>query len=390
MSKRIFIIVLDSFGIGAEPDAAAFGDVGSNTLAAIAGHKNFKADNLRKLGLFNIEGVNCGPKAEKPLGSFARLREKSNGKDSTVGHWEIAGVESDKPLPTFPEGFPDDFIEKYEKAIGRKVLCNKPYSGTVVIHDYGEEHMKTGSLIVYTSADSVFQIAANEEVVPLEELYRCCRIAREMLTGDLGVGRVIARPFTGKNKDEFTRTLNRHDFSISAPSETMLDLLKADGFDVISVGKIYDLFNGSGITEKITTKKNQEGMAAALGLTDKDFNGLAFINLVDFDMLYGHRNDVAGYARATAEFDDFLTVFLPKLHEEDVFIITADHGCDPSTPSTDHSREYVPMLIYGSHIRHGVDLKTIYGFSAVAKTVCEYFGVKNSFPGESVLSRITD
>ena len=343
MEKRVFLIVLDSFGIGAEPDAAAFGDAGTNTLGAIANHPNFNCPNLRKLGLFNIDGVTAGEKTDAPAAAFARLQEQSMGKDTTIGHWEIAGVVSPEPLPTFPEGFPEELIREYEQKTGHKVLCNKPYSGTQVLKDYGEQAMRENALIVYTSADSVFQVAANEELVPVQELYRYCEIAREMLKGKYGVGRVIARPFLGNSADTFYRTTNRHDLSLKPPRATMLDLLKDAGKDVIAVGKIYDIFDGEGVTEKIKTTGNTNGIAFTKALQTRDFEGLAFVNLVDFDMLYGHRRDVAGYAAAATEFDRFLADFLPGMREGDLLMITADHGCDPSyTKTTDHTREYVP------------------------------------------------
>lgn len=371
LNKRVFLIVLDSFGIGEMPDSASFGDEGSNTLAAISRSEFFKAENLKKLGLFNIDGVDCCEKSENPIASYGRLSEKSNGKDTTTGHWELAGLISDKPMPTFPNGFPQDFIERFEKATGRKCLCNKPYSGTAVIADYGEEHIKTGALIVYTSADSVFQIAAHEDVVPVDMLYKYCEIAREMLCGDLAVGRVIARPFTGKYPN-FVRTSNRHDFSLAPTGKTVLDELKENGFDVISVGKISDIFAGVGITEAHRTASNTEGMAKTLELAQKNFNGLCFTNLVDFDMLYGHRNDIDGYAKAIAEFDVWLPAFIEKMNDEDLALITADHGCDPSTPSTDHSREYVPLLIYGKN-EAPVNLGTIHGFDFVADKLRRIF-----------------
>ena len=303
MEKRVFLIVLDSFGIGAEPDAAAFGDAGTNTLGAIANHPNFNCPNLRKLGLFNIDGVTAGEKTDAPAAAFARLQEQSMGKDTTIGHWEIAGVVSPEPLPTFPEGFPEELIREYEQKTGHKVLCNKPYSGTQVLKDYGEQAMRENALIVYTSADSVFQVAANEELVPVHELYRYCEIAREMLKGKYGVGRVIARPFLGNSADTFYRTTNRHDLSLKPPRATMLDLLKDAGKDVIAVGKIYDIFDGEGVTEKIKTTGNTNGIAFTKALQTRDFEGLAFVNLVDFDMLYGHRRDIDGYAAALTEFD---------------------------------------------------------------------------------------
>ncbi len=365
--------MLDSFGIGEMPDSTSFGDEGSNTLAAISHSAFFKAENLKKLGLFNIDGVVCGTPCEKPVAFFGRLSEKSAGKDTTTGHWEIAGLVSESAMPTFPDGFPQKFIEEFEKATGRKCLCNKPYSGTAVIADYGEEHIKTGALIVYTSADSVFQIAAHEDVVSVEKLYKYCEIAREMLCGDLAVGRVIARPFTGEYPN-FVRTSNRHDFSLAPTGKTVLDELKENGFDVISVGKISDIFAGDGITEAHRTANNTEGMAKTLELADKKFNGLCFTNLVDFDMLYGHRNDVDGYAKATAEFDNWLPVFIDKMKDTDLLIITADHGCDPSTPSTDHSREYVPLIIYGKN-QNPVNLGTVNGFDFIADKLRNIFSL---------------
>ncbi len=370
MNKRVFIIVLDSFGIGEMPDSASFGDEGSNTLAAISHSAFFKAESLKKLGLFNIDGVDCCEKCENPIASYGRLSEKSAGKDTTTGHWEIAGLVSTSAMPTFPDGFPQGFIVEFEKATGRKCLCNKPYSGTAVIADYGEVHMKTGALIVYTSADSVFQIAAHEDIVPVQELYKYCEIAREMLCGDLAVGRVIARPFTGEYP--FVRTSNRHDFSLAPTGKTVLDELKENGFDVISVGKISDIFAGVGITEAYRTANNTEGMAKTLEMADKAFNGVCFTNLVDFDMLYGHRNDVDGYAKAIAEFDNWLPNFIGKMNSDDLLIVTADHGCDPSTPSTDHSREYVPLLIYGEN-ESGANLGTINGFDYIADKLRKIF-----------------
>lgn len=311
------------------------------------------------------------------------------GKDTTIGHWEIAGVVSPKPLPTFPNGFPDEVIAEFEAKTGHKVLCNKPYSGTQVLKDYGEQAMAEDALIVYTSADSVFQVAANEELVPVPELYRYCEIARDMLKGEYGVGRVIARPFLGKTADTFYRTTNRHDLSLKPPRATMLDVLKGAGKDVIAVGKIYDIFDGEGVTEKIKTTGNTNGIAFTKALQTRDFDGLAFVNLVDFDMLYGHRRDIAGYAAAATEFDNFLAEFIPGMREDDILIVTADHGCDPSyTKTTDHTREYVPMLVCGKKVKAGVNLGTKLGFGTIAKTVCEYLGVENDLDGESVLGEI--
>lgn len=370
--KRVFIIVLDSMGVGEEPDAYKWHDEGSNTLGAIRKSPKFNCPNLKKLGLFNIEGVGGG--VDAPLASFARMQEMSMGKDTTIGHWEIAGIISENPLPTYPNGFPAEIIEEFEKQTGRKVLCNKPYSGTDVIRDYGEEHIKTGALIVYTSADSVFQIAAHEDVVPVKELYRYCEIARKILCGKHGVGRVIARPFAGEYP--FVRTSNRHDFSLMPPKTTMLDLLKKNGYDTISVGKIYDIFAGDGVSESNRTTGNDNGMQVTKEMQNRDFNGLCFVNLVDFDMKYGHRNDVDGYAAAMTQFDEFLGGFIKDMKDDDALIITADHGCDPSTPSTDHSREYTPMIIYGNGIKSGVDLHTRSSFADISATVLDMFGVK--------------
>ncbi len=385
MAKRLFLIVLDSFGVGELPDANLWHDEGSDTLGAIRNHPNFNCPNLKRLGLFNIDGIENG--VPMPEASYAKMREASMGKDTTIGHWEIAGIISPEPLPTYPEGFPKEVIEEFERRTGRKVLCNKPYSGTEVIKDYGEEHLKTGALIVYTSADSVFQIAAHEDMVPPEELYRYCEIARGMLQGKHGVGRVIARPFTGEYP--FTRTANRHDFSLLPPKDTMLDLLQKAGYATISVGKIYDIFAGKGVSESHRTVSNANGMEVTLDLQQKDFEGLCFVNLVDFDMKYGHRNDVAGYAAAATEFDAFLTKFLPAMREEDVLLITADHGCDPSTPSTDHSREYTPMLICGKGICGGVNLHIRPTFADISATVLDFFGVdKEETAGDSFLKTI--
>ena len=390
MAKRVFLIVLDSFGVGAEPDAPLFGDVGTNTLGAIAGHPNFRGDNLARLGMFNLDGVTCGTPAAAPIGSYARLREASAGKDTTIGHWEIAGLLSAEPLPTFPDGFPQELLDAFTAKTGYKVLCNKPYSGTDVIRDYGEEHMKTGALIVYTSADSVFQIAANEAIVPVEKLYEICAQARELLTGKYGVGRVIARPFVGDCAANFTRTPRRHDYSLVPPRDTMLDAILAAGKQTIGVGKIHDIFAGKGVGETIRTSGNTEGLQVTLELADRDFEGLAFVNLVDFDMLYGHRRDVAGYAAAATEFDAFLADFIPGMREGDLLMITADHGCDPSyTKTTDHTREYVPYLICGRGVKPGVDLGTKLCFGTIAHTVCEYLGVDAStLDGQSVWEKI--
>lgn len=378
--KRVFLIVLDSVGIGELPDAAEYGDAGSNTLRAAAASPYFSMPNMAKLGFFHIDGVTVGEKAERPAAAFARMAEQSKGKDTTIGHWEIAGLISRRPLPTYPNGFPQDVITEFEKRTGRGVLCNRPYSGTEVIKDYGSQHMQTGDLIVYTSADSVFQVAAHEDVVPVETLYAYCRTARELLTGEHGVGRVIARPFTG-TPGNFTRTAGRHDFSLKPPGVTMLDELSGNGFDVLSVGKIIDIFAEKGITEYVRIAGNDDGIDKTLAYMKKDFEGLCFTNLVDYDMLYGHRNDVDGYAKALTHFDKRLPELLDALREEDVLMITADHGCDPSTPSTDHSREYTPFLIYGKPVRAGVNFGTRETFADIAATVLAYFGLKQECAG---------
>ena len=380
--KRVFLIVLDSYGIGSLPDADRFGDTGANTLASIVKSERYSTPNMEKLGLFNIEGVTCHPKTEAPVGSYGRMREASMGKDTTIGHWEIAGVVSPSPLPVYPEGFPEEVLQPFREQTGRGVLCNKPYSGTEVIRDYGEEHVKTGDLIVYTSADSVFQIAAHEEVVPLEALYDCCRKARKILCGKHGVGRVIARPFVGKAPD-FTRTRNRHDFSLLPPGRTMLVSLQEHGFDTYAVGKINDIFAGQAISRTTAISGNEDGMNKTLAWMDEDFTGLCFVNLVDFDMVYGHRNDVDGYAAAATLFDRQLGEMLEKLGKEDVVIITADHGCDPGFPGTDHTREYTPMMIFGEPVREGVSLGTRKSFADIGATVLDMFGIKERLDGES-------
>ena len=376
--KRVFLIVLDSFGIGEAPDADKFGDVGANTLRTISGSPKFNCPNMTKLGLFNVEGTDYKEGVENPIGMYGKMQEESMGKDTIIGHWELAGLVSHKPMPTFPQGFPDSFVKEFEKKTGRKCLCNKPYSGTEVIKDYGEEHMKTGALILYTSADSVCQIAANESIVPVEELYEYCRMAREMLIGDMAVGRVIARPFEGTNKDDFKRTTRRHDFALSPFADTMLDKITNSGKEVISIGKIVDIFNNRGITKFYRTTGNQEGMEKIAQVAKEDFNGLCFLNLVDFDMLYGHRRNIEGYANAATEFDRFLGGFMEQLRDEDLLIITADHGCDPAfTMTTDHTREYVPLLIYNKNIKPK-NLGIIKGFSYVSKVVCESLNIKKN------------
>ena len=372
--KRIFLIVLDSFGIGAAPDAADFGDAGANTLESVLKSGKLDIPNLISMGIGSIDGVSCLPKAGAPRASYARLRELSRGKDTTTGHWEIAGIVSEKPMPTYPDGFPREIMEEFERRVGRGTLCNLPYSGTDVIRDFGEEHLKTGKLIVYTSADSVFQIAAHEDLVSNEELYGYCRIARELLVGEHGVGRVIARPFVGTPGD-FKRTANRRDFSLIPPQKTMLNALQDSGLDVIGVGKIGDIFAMSGITETYPTHSNTEGMEKTSELLKKDFRGLCFVNLVDFDMLYGHRQDPDGYAEALSQFDSWLGGFISELGEGDLVMITADHGCDPSDMSTDHTREYVPLIIYDGKTAENLGTKD--GFFFICRTVCEKLGTES-------------
>ena len=388
MISRVFLIVLDSFGIGEAPDAADFGDVGAHTLRSISASPAFRADNLKKLGLGNIDGLDFLGKTNAPLAAIARLSEQSRGKDTTVGHWEIAGLPSARPFPTYPNGFPEEIIRAFEQKTGRHVLCNRPYSGTQVIADYGKQMVEHGDLIVYTSADSVFQIAAHEEVVPLEQLYEYCRIARGILQGKHGVGRVIARPFVGTYPN-YTRTANRHDFSLEPPQPTLLDHLKEARHDVVAIGKIHDIFAGRGITATVYTHSNDEGMERTLQVATQDFHGLCFVNLVDFDSLYGHRNNVDGYAAALTAFDRWLGYFLPQMGPEDVLMITADHGCDPGfTKTTDHTREYVPLLVYGDAI-HPVNLGTRHGFSDIAATVAEWFHVPDTGHGKSFAGEVT-
>lgn len=382
--KRVFLIVLDSFGIGEMEDAALYGDVNVNTLRSVSSSPCFHMPNMREMGLFDIEGVSAGERKGNHKAVIARMAERSKGKDTTIGHWEIAGVYSPNPLPTYPDGFPEEVLEPFRQQTGRGVLCNKPYSGTAVIHDYGKEHLLTGDLIVYTSADSVFQIAAHEDVVPVEQLYRYCEIARKILQGRHGVGRVIARPFTGE-EGNFVRTPRRHDFSMEPPSVTMLDQLKEAGKDVIAVGKIRDIFAGKGITEAVSTGGNTEGIERTLENLSRDFEGLCFVNLVDYDMLYGHRRDVDGYAKALADFDARLPEILGKMKKDDILMITADHGCDPAyTATTDHTREYTPFLMYGAELSPK-NMGTRKTFADIGATVLQYFGIAPVFEGEGML-----
>ncbi len=384
--KRVFLFVLDSCGIGALPDAAAFGDRDPHTLRRIAGSSAFCIDNLLQMGLGHIDHQDYLPAVASPTAAVARLAEQSAGKDTTIGHWELSGVVSDTPLPTYPDGFPPEMLAAFAAATGRGVLCNRPYSGTQVIADYGQQHLDTGDLIVYTSADSVFQIAAHESVVPPQQLYEYCRIAREILQPPHGVGRVIARPFTG-TAPQFTRTANRRDFSLAPPVDTLLDYVSDAGQTVWAVGKISDIFAGRGVTRTTLTHSNTEGMRMALQAANTDFEGLCFVNLVDFDMLYGHRQDVDGYAAALTAFDRWLPTFMEKMRPEDLVIITADHGCDPGDDHTDHTREYVPLLMLGADVEP-VNLGTLPTFSVVGATVADYLGVPYDGAGESLLSRV--
>ena len=371
--NRIFLIVLDSVGIGGATDAKLFGDDNPNTLKTIAASKKFHTPNLARLGLFNIDGIDFYRREENPLASFGRLCEASAGKDTTIGHWEIAGIISEKPLPTYPEGFPPEVINELEKNFGRKILCNKPYSGTKVIHDYGREHEATGALIVYTSADSVLQIAAHEKIVPVEELYNFCQTARKIMQGVHGVGRIIARPFVGEFPN-YERTPRRHDFSLEPPAETILDALQKKNIETIGVGKIQDIFAGRGISRSLgINEDNSDGMNKTLKLMDEDFIGLCFVNLVDFDMKFGHRRDVDGYAQAMTTFDAELGEFLSKMRKDDLLIITADHGCDPAAPGTDHTRENVPLIVYGEKIRDGINMGTWPTFALITGIIAENF-----------------
>lgn len=370
MAKRVFLIVFDSFGIGGAKDAKAFGDEGSNTLKSISKSDCFNAPNLTKMGLFNIDGIDFGKGVRNPIASFGRAEEVSAGKDSTTGHWEIAGIVSKTPFPTFPNGFPDDLIEKLEKVWGRKIIVNKPYSGTDVIRDYGKEHIKTGNIIVYTSGDSVLQVAVHDSVASVQELYKMCEQARKICTGKYAVGRVIARPFVGEYPN-FLRTHERLDFSLTPPKETILNKLQKHGKKVIGIGKINALFNGYGIDESHITHSDSEGMEETLKQIDNNFNGLCFVNLVDFDTEYGHRNNVDGYATNLSNMDIYVGKILNKLHDDDMLIITADHGCDPKTLSTDHSRENIPVLVYQKNMK-SEDLGTLNSFAEVGKIAYNY------------------
>lgn len=385
--KRATIIVMDGVGIGELPDAAKYGDVGSNTLMNIKkATPDLKLENLCRLGLGNIDGENLYDKIENPIGSFGKCAEKSSGKDTTTGHWEISGVIVEQPFPTYPNGFPKEIIDKFESAIGTKILANYPASGTQIIAELGDEHMKTGYPIIYTSADSVFQIAAHEDIVPLERLYEMCEIARNILTGPHAVARVIARPFTGTSGN-YTRTKNRKDFSLNPIRKTLLDYISEAGMEVAAVGKIEDIFCNQGITKKVHTRVNSEGIDETINYLKEDFSGLIFTNLVDYDMLYGHRNDLPGFAKALDEFDKRIPEIINTMKDDDLLFITADHGCDPSTPSTDHSREYIPLLIYGKNIKK-TNLHTRSTYSDIAATIAQYLGINSQINGTSFLKEI--
>lgn len=383
--KRAVIIVMDSAGIGELPDAAKYGDVGSNTIGNIAAQmEGFQLPNMEKMGLGNIAAIKGVAAQQNPIACYGKMDEKSPGKDTTTGHWEMAGLILDKAFPTYPHGFPEEVIEAFEKAVGRKTLGNVVASGTEIIDRLGEEHMKTGYPIVYTSADSVFQIAAHESIIPIDKLYAMCQKARDLLTGEHAVGRVIARPFEGE-AGNFKRTSNRRDFSLDPTSETVLDFAVEKGLQVKAVGKIEDIFSKKGITDAVHTKNNMEGVDRTLKYMKEDFGGIVFTNLVDFDMMYGHRNNVEGYGKALMDFDARIPEILKELKEEDLLVITADHGCDPTTPSTDHSREYVPILVYGKKLQQGVNLGIRSTFADLASTIADYLGLDATLKGESFL-----
>lgn len=384
---RVILIVLDGFGVGELPDAAEYGDAGSNTFDSIKKYKDFKLERLIELGISSIEGVDLNPRNKRVKGCYGRMKEASKGKDTLVGHWEMMGIISRTLLPTYPDGFPQEIINEFEKSIGIKVLGNIACSGTTIIQNYGSEHIKTGFPIVYTSSDSVFQVAAHEKVVNIENLYEMCVTARNIMVGEHAVGRVVARPFNGE-PGNFKRTERRKDFTLEPTGITALDQIKENGFEVKAVGKIEDIFSGMGITESVHTRNNAEGIDKTIHLLKQDFKGLIFTNLVDFDMLYGHRNDIAGYAEALMYFDLRLNEIIESMKNSDLLIITSDHGCDPGTPSTDHSREYVPVLIYGKFIKRGIDLGTLDTFSDIGKTILDIFQISNILPGKSFYPEI--
>ncbi|AAK80024.1 phosphopentomutase [Clostridium acetobutylicum] len=383
MVERVILIVLDSVGAGEMPDADKYGDKGSDTIGNISkAVGGLKLPDMVKMGLGNISGIKGVDKVQYPIGAFGKLKEMSKGKDTVTGHWEMSGVILEEPLNTYPNGFPKDIIDEFEKKIGRKVIGNKVASGTEIIKELGDEHIKTGCPIVYTSADSVFQVAAHEEIIPLDELYKICKVAREMLVDDRTVGRVIARPFVGKNSN-YTRTSNRRDFALDPFNKTMLEYIKENKSNVMCVGKIEDIFNKKGVTEAVHIKNNMDGVDKTLEYMKTDKKGLIFTNLVDFDMLYGHRNDPKGYAKALEEFDGRINEIKTNMKDYDVLMITADHGCDPTTESTDHSREYIPFIAYGKDIKGGADIKIRDSFSDIGKTILDLLQVENNLVGKS-------
>ena len=378
--NRAIVIVLDSFGVGELPDANAYGDEGSNTLKGIYDNTSLNLPNFKKLGLYNINDIGIDNKEETPIGIYGKANAMSKGKNSPVGHWEMSGYITEKPFKTYPNAFPQELIEKFIKEAGIKgVLCNKKGSGTEFLKQYGEEHLETGMPIVYTSADSVFQIAAHEDIIPVEELYRICLIARKILNDpEYNIGTVIARPFVGTNSENFTRTYNRKDFEFQDFGRTMLDEIKEIGKNVLAIGKIADLFTMRGITKAIHTEGNTDGIHKTIEAIKEDTDGLIFTNLVDFDMLYGHRNNIEGYARALEEFDSFLPEIIENLKQDDILIITADHGCDPSTPSTDHSREYVPIVAYGKNLKQNVNLEIRETYADISATILDLLNIKST------------
>ncbi|HKK22033.1 MAG TPA: phosphopentomutase [candidate division Zixibacteria bacterium] len=390
--KRAIIIIIDACGVGELPDAATYGDEGSSTLPHVAeAVGGLKMPACTRLGLGNIVPIQGVPPQYKPGAAFGKMTEQSAGKDSTTGHWEIAGLITPKPFPVFPNGFPPDLVAEFERRAGIKTMANHPASGTEIIKELGERHLQTGEMILYTSADSVFQLAAHEDLYPPEKLYQICTIARELLQGEFAVGRVIARPFVG-SPGNFTRTAHRRDFSLEPPSATLLDLLQKAGHSVFAVGKISDLFAGRGVNQKVKTANNMEVMDAVVSAVDSDStHQMIFANCVDFDEKWGHRNDEKSFANGLEMFDERLDRLLPTLRQDDMLIITADHGCDPTIKtSTDHSREYVPLLVYGAALKRGVDLGTRGCFCDVACTLAEWFGIRHNFPGNSFLGRIVD
>jgi len=392
MAKRVFWIVLDSVGVGAAPDAAAFGDEGADTFGSCHHSGLLQVPTFEQLGIYQIEGTTFqgqGPQGDiSLLGSFGKCREQSAGKDTTVGHWEMAGIISHKAMPTYPNGFPQEVLDALEAASGRGILCNKPYSGTDVIRDYGQEHIKTGKLIVYTSADSVLQIAAHEDVVPLVELYDICKKARDIMVGDHGVGRVIARPFIGAYPN-FERTVERHDYSIKPFKPTVLDAIKEAGLDCIGVGKINDIFAGCGITETTPNEGNDANMDKTIELAGRDFHGLCYVNLVDFDMYYGHRRDIPDYSKGLNAASEKIGRLIEQMRFDDLLVITADHGCDPGFRGTDHTREYVPLLVYGAARKSGVNLGIRDTFADIAASIAEALGVEYQGDGSSFLSLLS-